>query len=412
MNAIEWTFQLRFALALALGFLVGLERESAKDYQKLVFGGVRTHPIISLLGFGCAWLYQMGVTFMLPAGLASLGALAVVSYLAKIREDHYGTTSEISALLTYVTGALALLTDVWVVMALGVVNATLLSEKARLESLVERLNKAEFLASLKFLLVTVIILPVLPDQEYTSFRINPATTWKFVIIVSTVGFVGYVLTRRLGTRVGLWMSGILGGIASSTALTVAMGRMARMRPTRALGGLQASLLAGAVMYIRIVAIIFLISPALGAALWWRAALLMVIGAVMALTVPGEDADDPQPEVPGLENPFEITPALLFAALFVLLTVLVGLVRGWAGATGLLTLAAVVGVVDIDPFILSMVPQASVTFSLVVSAILVAGMSNTLAKGVYYFALVPSARWQTAWRYALWGALHIPIIITA
>jgi uncharacterized membrane protein (DUF4010 family) len=352
------------------------------------------------------------VTFMLPAGLASLGALAVVSYLAKIREDHYGTTSEISALLTYVTGALALLTDVWVVMALGVVNATLLSEKARLESLVERLNKAEFLASLKFLLVTVIILPVLPDQEYTSFHINPATTWKFVIIVSTVGFVGYVLTRRLGTRVGLWMSGILGGIASSTALTVAMGRMARMRPTRALGGLQASLLAGAVMYIRIVAIIFLISPALGAALWWRAALLMVIGAVMALTVPGEDADDPQPEVPGLENPFEITPALLFAALFVLLTVLVGLVRGWAGATGLLTLAAVVGVVDIDPFILSMVPQASVTFSLVVSAILVAGMSNTLAKGVYYFALVPSARWQTAWRYALWGALHIPIIITA
>ena len=412
MNAIEWTFQLRFALALALGLLVGLERESAKDYQKLVFGGVRTHPIISLLGFGCAWLYQMGVTVMLPAGLVSLAALAVVSYLAKVREDHYGTTSEISALLTYVTGALALVADVWVVMALGVVNAILLSEKARLESFVDRLNKAEFLASLKFLLVTVIILPVLPDQEFTPFRINPATTWKFVIIVSTVGFIGYVLTRRLGTRVGFWMSGILGGIVSSTALTVAMGRLARVQPTRALGGLQASLLAGAVMYIRIVVIILLISPALGAALWWRAALLVAIGVVMALTVPGGDTEDPRPEVHGLENPFEITPALIFAALFVSLTVLVGLVRGWAGETGLLTLAAVVGIVDIDPFILSMVPQASVSFSLVVSATLLAAMSNTIAKGVYYFALVPSTRRQTAWRYALWGALHIPIIITA
>ena len=133
MNAIEWTFPLRFAVALALGFLIGLERESTKlEHQKLVFGGVRTHPIISMFGFGCAWLSQVGITFMLPAGLISVATLAAIGYIAKIRAERFGSTSEFSALLTFVMGALALLGDIWVAMALGVVNAILLSEKSRL----------------------------------------------------------------------------------------------------------------------------------------------------------------------------------------------------------------------------------------------------------------------------------------
>jgi uncharacterized membrane protein (DUF4010 family) len=412
MNAIEWTFQLRFAVALALGFLVGLERESTKDHQKLIFGGVRTHPIISLLGFGCAWLFQVGVTFMLPAGLAGLAALAVVSYMAKIREDHYGTTSEISAFLTFVTGALALLVDIWVAMAIGIVNAMLLSEKARLESYVERLNKAEFLATLKFLLVTLIILPVLPNEEYTRFRLNPANIWKIVIIVSSVGFVGYVLTRRLGVRVGLWVSGLMGGIVSSTLLTVAMGRMGQRDASRSRGGLQASILAGSVMYIRILVLVALISPVFVGVLWWRLGLLAMVGAVLALTVrPGDDREETR-EMTGLENPFEITPALIFAALFVALSVLIGLVRQSAGAMGILTLSAVVGVVDIDPFILSMIQEADLQPSLLVAAALLSMMSNTLAKGAYYFALVPGVRRETAWRYILWGLLHIPVVLTA
>lgn len=412
MNAIEWTFQLRFAVALALGFLVGLERESSKEHQKLVFGGVRTHPIISLFGFGCAWLSQLGVTFMLPAGLAGLAALAVVSYLAKIREEHFGTTSEISAFLTYVTGALALLVDVWVAMALGVVNAILLSEKARLESFVERLNKAEFLATLKFLLVTLIILPVLPDQEYTPFRLNPAAIWKIVIIVSTVGFVGYVLTRRLGVRLGLWISGLLGGIVSSTALTVAMGRMARTEPTRSLNGLQASILAGAVMYIRILILLAIINPSSVALLWWRAGLLAVAGVVLALTVRPPEHADGGSDVSGLENPFEVTPALVFAALFVALSVVIGVVRQSAGSMGILTLSAVVGVVDIDPFVLSMAQGAGQAPSLLAASAILAMMSNTIAKGAYYAALVPAVRRDTVWRYGLWAVLHLPIVLSA
>ena len=407
MIAIEWTFQLRFAVALALGFLVGLERESAKEHQRVVFGGVRTHPIISMLGFACAWLFQIGVGFMLPAGLLALAALTVVTYLAKIRGEHFGTTSEISALLTFVTGALALLVDVWVAMALGIVNAILLSEKSRLESFVDNLNRAEFLATLKFLLVTLIILPVLPDQEYTQFRLNPSVIWKFVIIVSSVGFVGYVLTRRLGTRVGLWLTGLLGGIVSSTALTVAMGRMARTDPARSGSGLQAAILAGSVMYVRILVILALISPAFVALLWWKLILLAGLGGALALSVRPRDPSRTGEELSSLQNPFEIVPALIFAALFVALSVLSGLVRQSGGDAGILTLSALVGILDIDPFILSVVQGPALNPAVASVAIVLAAMSNTVAKGIYYAVLAPAGRKETAARYALWGVLHIP-----
>jgi uncharacterized membrane protein (DUF4010 family) len=410
VNAIEWTFQLRFAVALALGLLVGLERESAKEHQRVVFGGVRTHPIISMLGFGCAWLFQIGVAFMLPAGLLALAALAVVTYLAKVRAERYGTTSEISAFLTFVTGALALLVDIWVAMALGIVNAILLSEKSRLESFVEHLNRAEFLATLKFLLVTLIILPILPDQEYTAFRLNPSVIWKFVIIVSSIGFVGYVLTRRLGSRVGLWLTGLLGGIVSSTALTVAMGRVGRADPARAPAGLQAALLAGAVMYVRVLVILALVSPAFVALLWWKLALLSAIGGALALSLRLTERPRPGEELTALQNPFEIAPALLFAALFVALSVLTGLVRQSAGEMGILTLSAIVGVLDIDPFILSLVQGPLLSPSLVAGAIILSTMSNTVAKGLYYAVLSPSTRKETVTRYALWAFLHVPLIL--
>ena len=183
-----------------------------------------------MFGFGCAWLYQIGASAMLPIGLFAIAALTGIAYVAKIRSDRFGTTSEVSALLTFITGALAMLVDVWIAMALGVINTMLLSEKAMLESYVERLSKVEFLATVKFILVTVIILPVLPNQEFTQFHINPFKVWQIVIIVSTLGFFGYVLEKKFGSKLGLWMSGIFGGIVSSTAVTLSMGRYGENEP--------------------------------------------------------------------------------------------------------------------------------------------------------------------------------------
>jgi len=411
MAAFEWTTELRFIVALALGFLVGLERESTKfEQQKLVFGGVRTHPIISMFGFGCAWLFKMGVTFMLPAGLLAVGALTSIAYIAKIRSERFGSTSEISALLTFITGALALLVDVWASMAIGVMNTILLSEKAMLESYVERLNRVEFLATMKFLLVTVIIYPVLPNQEFTKFAINPTRIWQIVILVSTIGFVGYYLEKRFGDRIGLWMSGILGGIVSSTALTIAVGRIARKSPERSKSALQASILASSVMYLRILVLIWVINVSFVPGLWWKLLVLAVIGVALSLRVSSDHATNQEGEIPALQNPFEIRPAIGFAILFVILSIVTGLVRSYLGDSGILVLSAVVGVSDIDPFILSLVQGSDGGMHVFASAIVLAMMSNTIAKGIYFAVLGSAVRRQTIWRFALWAVLHIPLII--
>jgi len=410
MNTFDWTPQLRFAVALALGFLVGLERESTKaEHSGRVMAGVRTHPMIAMFGFACAWLFQMGVTYLLPAAMLGLVILTSINYAAKIKEQHFGSTTEISILLTFVTGALALLVDIWAAMAVGISNAILLSEKAALETWVQKLDKVEFLATLKFLTVTLIVLPALPDQAYTAYQLNPTRIWQIVILVSTIGFVGYILSKRFGEKAGLWLSGVLGGVVSSTAVTVAVGRIAQGDPERTPSALQAALLASSVMYLRILVLIAFISPALVGVLLWRFIALSCVGVILALTVRRAKETSGPVATPALHNPFEITPALLFAALFVVLMIVTNIVKNTMGSSGLIALGAVVGITDIDPFILSIAHEAGLTASVSVAAILIAMMSNTIAKGAYFGFLVRPARKETAVRYLIWAVLHIPLV---
>jgi uncharacterized membrane protein (DUF4010 family) len=411
LTTFEWTYELRFLIALALGFLVGLERESTKQEHKFLFlGGIRTFPIVSLFGFGCAWLYQHGAVAMLPAGFAAIAALAVVAYFSKIKLNRYGSTSEVSLLLTFVIGALALLVDVWVSMALGVVTTILLSEKAELEMYVERLDRVGFLATLKFLLITVIIMPVLPDREYTQFKLNPTRIWQIVVLVSTVGYVGYLLSKRFGKHAGLWMSGLIGGIVSSTAVSISAGRIAQKDPLRGKSALRSALLAGSVMYLRVLVLVSLLAPVFIPVLWWRLAGLSLLGFVLALSTKTGNGANETPDSPELQNPFEIRPSMLFALLFVALSIFTTLIRQRMGDAGTIGLALLVGVVDVDPYILSMLQSAEVTAAIVASAIVLATMSNTLAKGVYFGSLASSVRREAFARYAIWGVLHLPFVL--
>ena len=411
MAFLQSSVEARFLIALALGFLVGLERESMRLGGKAhVFAGVRTHSIISLFGFGCAWMFQAKVEMALPVGMLTVAALAVAGYLAKLREGHTGWTSEVSAALTFVVGGLSLLADIWVPMALGVVNALLLSEKSELEHSVERLDKSEFLAVLKFLLVTVIILPALPNQEYTQFKLNPSRIWQIVILVSTIGFVGYFLTKKFGPRSGLWLSGLLGGIVSSTAVSVAMGRHAQKNEDQSGSALQSALLASSVMYLRILVLIWILNPTLLWYVWWKLVILFLTGIGLSFWTTRSTTRDDGPEVSALQNPFEIRPALIFAAVFVLLSVATLFVRSSFGSSGLLALSFLVGVTDIDPFILSLVQGTHPFSSLLISAILLAMMSNTLMKGAYFLTMVKPLRKATAIRFGLLAAVHTLLIV--
>lgn len=411
MSSFEWTYELRFIVALALGFLIGLERESAGSEKNTKrSAGVRTYTLISLFGFGCAWLYHINAKIVLPAGLIAVAALALTGYLAKLKEGRTGWTSEVAALLTFVIGALAMLSDVWVPMALGIIGTILLSEKAELESYVEKLNKSEFLAVLKFLLVTLIILPALPDKDYTQFKLNPSHIWQIVILVSTIGFVGYFLMKKFGNKAGLSISGLLGGIVSSTAVSIAVGNIAKRQPEQGGNALQASLLASSVMYIRILVIIWLISPSIVSLIWWKLIALGIIGIVMSLGIKSKTKAVGKEQVSTLQNPFELKPALIFAVLFVVLSVITIIVKKFFGSGGLLTLSAVVGVTDIDPFILSLVRGQQPITALIISAIIISMMSNTIIKGVYFGSLAKESKKETIIRYGIWALLHLPFIL--
>lgn len=415
MESIVWTVELRFIVALALGFLVGLERESSKvKPKKIVLGGIRTYPIISMYGFGCAWLHTLGVQVILPIGLISISILTAVSYYTKIQSERYGITSEISALLIFVVGALAMLVDVWAAMALGIINTMLLSEKAMMEDYVEKLDRVEFLAVLKFLLVTVIVLPVLPNKDYTQFNLNPTKIWQIVILVSTIGFVGYYLSKKFGDKVGFWLSGFVGGIVSSTAVTIAYARMAQKKNSVGRHALQGSIVACSMMYMRILVLVFIINPQYVYSIWWWFVILTLCGFIVSYVQFGtptkNSGKDKEPE--SLQNPFEIRPSVIFALLFIALTIITGLVNNAFGQSGLIVLSALAGVTDITPFILSLIDASIKNVGVITASIIISMMSNTIVKGIYFSYLVPVLRKETIIRFGILAAVHIPFIIAA
>ncbi|MCE5272246.1 DUF4010 domain-containing protein [bacterium] len=409
MESLELTFQVRFFIALGLGFLLGLERETsglAQQHQPIA--GVRTYSLISMYGFGCAWLAQNGVPAVLPLGLISIVVLAGIEYAGRIREGHQGWTSSVAVLITYVIGALTLNTIIWLPLALGIISAILLSEKTRIEHFVESLKKFELFAILKFLVVTVLVLPLLPNREFTQFNLNPVGTWKIVILISTIGFVGYFLMKKFGSQYGLWLSGLLGGIVSSTAVSVAMGRMAQKSPEISAQALRSSLLASSVMYVRILLIIAIMGPGFLPLIWWRLLVLAGLGVVLSLTTGVRGGVSKSSLDSGLSNPFEISPALVFSVLFLTLQVVTILVKSHFGNSGLLILSFIVGVTDIDPFILSILSSKTIS-TVLVSAIIISMLGNTLIKGVYFGSLARTARRDAILRYGTLAVLHIPLV---
>ena len=186
--------------------------------------------------------------------------------------------------------------------------------------------------------------------------------------------------------------------------------MAQRSPERAISALQAAILASAMVYFRIIVIIWAVNPAFLPLVWWKLLVLSLLGVGLALTLGRTHQRADSSEFDTLQNPFEIRPAVVFAVVFVILTIITAFVKQTVGETGLVGLAAIVGVSDITPFILSIVQTPDGTSGLIVAAIIVSIMSNVVAKGAYFMWFSPSTRKQTLIRFGLWALLHIPVIL--
>jgi uncharacterized membrane protein (DUF4010 family) len=392
VNVYDWLppEALKILLVLFLSFLIGLEREEHKIVAKYYgFGGVRTFPLIGLIGYTVA-LLSGAQLLPLTLGFLVVGSFLLLSYWHKLcTSEVAGVTSEMSGLATFLVGALVYYGHFWIATALSVASLLLLELKAVLERLATRIPPEEIFTFAKFLLLTAVVLPILPRQEFSRFHINPFKTWLVVVAVSTISYGSYVLQKVTKERGGVVLAAILGGAYSSTVTTIVLSRRAareQQHPHLFAGGI---LIASGVMYVRLVVLIAIFNRSLVARLA-PAFLILAAVAIVAGWLWSRRAEAGTEIKREFEpkNPLELLAAFLFALLFLTMLVATQLAVTYLGRTGVNTLAAIMGITDVDPFIMGMTQAAGTLTPLTIAAaaVLIAAASNNLIKGIYAYSL--------------------------
>jgi uncharacterized membrane protein (DUF4010 family) len=380
----------QIVLVLFLSFLIGLEREERKGAGGTYsFGGVRTFPLIGLIGYSLALiagpqLLPLAIGFLVVAGFL------LVSYWHKIStSETAGVTTEMSGLATFLMGALVCDGHVWIGMTLSVASLLLLDLKTALEKLAGRIAPNEIFTFTKFLFLSGVILPILPNEEFSHFHINPFKTWLVVVAISTVSYASYVLQKLTKGRGGIVLAALLGGAYSSTVTTVVLARRAKreMRPHLFAGGI---LIACGVMYLRLVILLALFNRQLMLLLYipfLSAAVLAIGGGWLWSLLKDKNTQEVQREAEP-KNPLELLTAFIFAGLFLVMLIATQLAVTYLGRTGVNTLAAIMGVSDVDPFIMGLTQAAGTLtpLKLAAAAVAIAASSNNVVKGIYAFSL--------------------------
>jgi len=392
MRLYEWLppEAVKILLVLALSLLVGSEREEHKaSVGHPAFGGVRTFPLIGLIGYSMA-LLGGGQLLPLTLGFAMVAGFLFLSYWHKLTVSGVaGVTSEISALTIYVVGGLVYQGHFWIATTLSVASALLLELKTALEGLTKRIASEEIFTFTKFLLLTAVILPILPNQAFGPFHINPFKTWLVVVAVSTVSYGSYVLQKVTKSQGGALLAAILGGAYSSTVTTVALAKRAARedRPHLFAGAI---LIASGVMYLRLAILLGLFNRSL----MLKLAPSFLGLALLALSVgwiwsrqPDASSETVKREFEPA-NPLELRAAFLFAFLFLAILVATHITVVYLGKAGVYTLAAIMGVSDVDPFIMGMTQATPMLtpLGLASASILIAAASNNVVKGIYAYAM--------------------------
>jgi uncharacterized membrane protein (DUF4010 family) len=385
-----------FAIAILLGALVGIEREKrkAEEQEPGHIAGLRTFTLLALLGAAAGFLSKnLSSPWILAAALLVVGAFIVAGYFVTMRSSDggKGLTTEVAAIIVFLLGALVMFGERELAIGLGVVTASVLAYKQPLHGFVEKLGWDDVYAGLRLLIATFIALPLLPNQAIDPWgALNPYKLWLLVILISSLSLVGYVLTRWLGPARGTALTGLTGGLVSSTAVTLSFAEEAREKPENAAALACGILLAWAVMFLRVIVLVAVVNRAL-------LAQVLVPFAVMAVAASGYaaflyfrdgrvDGERPKGEV-DVRNPFSLVEAAKFGALFAVVLLAVKIVQEHFPPSGLYAVAALAGLTDVDAITLSMSEFAqSGEARVAVIAIVIAATSNTIVKCAMAFVL--------------------------
>ncbi len=382
----------RLGLALAIGLLMGAERgwHERGTPEELRGAGIRTFGLIGL-GGGVAGALAVSLGGLVLAG--AILALTALVTAARIRrppaDTDLGFTTEIAELAAFCLGALAATGHMAAAAAAGVVATALLNAKETLHTWLSHVERLEMRAAIRLLLISVVMLPVLPDQGFGPGNgLNPFRLWLMVVMVAGISFLGYFAIKIAGPRIGSLLTGVFGGLASSTALTLSFARMGKTQPSMHKVLAAGVAVANTTMFVRLWIIVLAVDRPMAMAELPALAVMSVIGlAVTALLWRGHDRDS-KPDGTGIANPFELGMAIKFALLLAAVTVASRLLQTWAGNAGLYLLGAVAGLADVDAISLSMAEMAghAVTLPVAATTSLIAVFVNTAVHAAMVIAL--------------------------
>lgn len=384
--------------ALAVGLLIGFEREqSAPDGEaarRAFVGGARTYPLVALTGALSMLLARQAGAAVLWLAFVGTFAFLLIAYADVVRRDgDRGLTSEAAFIVTFLLGSLATSRGVIepverrivVLLGVAVLATVILSVKPRLHALAGRVKKDDVFATLKFLVVAIVVLPLLPNETFGPLDVlNPFKIGVMVVLIAGIDFVGYVAIRVFGTGRGLVLTGLLGGLASSTALTLSMANRSRETPELAPSCALAVVTASTVMFPRVLVLVAITNSDLLPKLWIPMAAATLAGAIALLVIYRKAQKRTRSDSPlEIQNPFELSAALKWGALFTAVLFAAKLATTHLGSSGSYLAGLVAGLTDVDTITLSMTSLArsgAVAGQVAATAIFIGAGSNTLVKG--------------------------------
>lgn len=381
----------RFGIALFIGILVGLQREYSYDEEndpgEKSFAGVRTFALLGMMGCTAALAAELLQSPWAFIGiLLPIGALIAIAYFVSASHGAIGMTTETAAFITIMAGALAYWEQQAVAVAVAVVTTALLSLKLELHSFVERISREDIVAALKFAIITAIILPVLPNESFFAAPfdvLNPYKIWLMVVLISGISFLGYILVKIVGSEHGIGLTGLLGGLVSSTAVTLTFAQRSQKEENLAKPFALAITIAWTVMFVRVLVAVGITNRPLLGAVWLPIVAAGGAGLAYGIYLYFAQRTDETGDVNVTQNPFELGPAIKFGLLYGLILLVARAAEFYFGETGIYLSSIISGLADVDAITLSMSElsnSGNVELKTAARAIVLATMSNTVVKG--------------------------------
>lgn len=384
-------FFISLLTSTGIGLIIGIEREfnavAEKDHDH--FAGIRTFPLVAVLGCVITFLSQNGADWLLVVATAAFIALVGVAYYISSIAGQHGVTTEVSLILTFLLGAMTAMEFIREALVVAVITTTLLSLKGKFQAIISQVTEEEIFALVKFIILCMLLFPFLPDEQYgPNGLFNPREIGLVIVLVTGLSFAGYLLAKFAGTGKGTLLTALLGGLISSTAVTWVLSSRSK-ESDRSFSNIYAAgiSLASAVMFIRVALVTFIFNKDVFILLIIPCVLMAVSQGVFAYFLSRGNVKPASESALKLGNPINLLNALGFGVIYVGIGLLVFYSDKHLGNQGLYISGLISGLADVDAITISMAKfaHASSKTEVSVAVIVIAMMSNTLVKGcISYF----------------------------